>query len=301
MRVGGPGEARAAAGVALAARLCALTLAALGALAGWSSPAHAWDAEGHRIIAHLVYERLTPKARAGIAALIAHAGEQGTPSCVVRTLEDVSTWPDCIRPLHGRWEYLAPMHYVDIPLCGTAPKAVYCPDGRCVIDETKRALGILKDPKQSPVARLQALEEVTHFVGDMHQPLHAADNNDRGGNDVHVIVEGHPSNLHHVWDTEALETAVGKSEAAAEAAIEPLIQRNAKAWSQGDLNSWLAQTHQIAVAYVYPKLAQPPRCGLPAPDQTISQVYLDGAAPIVREQLGRAAARLAGVLNRAIG
>jgi hypothetical protein len=69
----------------------------------------AWDAEGHRIIAHLAYERLTPKAKAQIAALIANAGEQGTPSCAVASLEDASTWPDCIRPLHGRWDYLAPM------------------------------------------------------------------------------------------------------------------------------------------------------------------------------------------------
>jgi hypothetical protein len=62
----------------------------------------AWDAEGHRIIAHLAYERLTPKPKSQIAALITHSGEQGTPTCPVASLEDASTWPDCIRPLHGR-------------------------------------------------------------------------------------------------------------------------------------------------------------------------------------------------------
>ena len=59
------------------------------------------------------------------------------------------------------------------------------------------------------------MEEVAHFVGDMHQPLHAADNNDRGGNSSHVMVQGHASNLHHVWDTEVLENAVGGDETAA--------------------------------------------------------------------------------------
>ncbi len=68
----------------------------------------------------------------------------------------------------------------------------------------------------------------------------------------------------------------------------------------GDLDDWLAETHQVAVAYVYAKLAQPPACGQPAPDQTISKAYLDGADPIVREQLARAAVRLARVLNEAL-
>jgi hypothetical protein len=263
--------------------------------------AHAWDAEGHRIIAHLAYERLTPKAKASVAALIAHAPQQDTPTCPVATLEDASTWPDCIRPLHGRFDYLAVMHYEDVPICGAEPKSVYCPDGKCIVDETRREIAILRDRHNSDLDRLQALEEVSHFVGDMHQPLHAANNNDRGGNDVHVVVEGHPSNLHHIWDTEVLENAVGAAEGPAESALEPLIGRNAGAWARGDLDDWLAETHQLAVSYVYPRLNHPPECGHPAPDQTISQAYLDGAAPIVREQLGRAAVRLAKVLNEALG
>jgi hypothetical protein len=275
------------------------------ALAFLASPlapgtAHAWDVEGHRLIAHLAYERLTPKAKAKIAELLAHSPEQGTPSCPVASLEDASTWPDCIRPLHGRWEYLAIMHYEDVPICGVALKATYCPDGKCITDETKRAIAILRVTQRPPVERLQALEEVAHFIGDMHQPLHAANNNDRGGNDVRVTVEGHPSNLHHVWDTEILENAIGTSEAAAEASLEPLVAANAARWSSGDVDSWLAQTHQLAVSYVYPKLASPPACGQTAPAQTISQAYLDAGAPIVRTQLAKAALRLAAVLNRVL-
>jgi len=251
----------------------------------------AWDSEGHRIIAHLAYERLTPVVRAAVDALISHASEEGTPSCPVGSLEDASTWPDCIRPLHDRFSYLAVMHYEDVPLCGAAPKTSYCPDGKCVTDETRRAIAILKDRHRSTVERLQALEEVAHFIGDIHQPLHAADNNDRGGNEVRVEVEGHESNLHHVWDTEVLENAVGTDET---------IAAKASTWRAGEVDSWLAESHHIAVTYVYPRLAQPPKCGAPAPAQTISQAYLDDAAPIVRVQLARAAVRLARVLNEAL-
>jgi hypothetical protein len=116
------------------------------ALAPWM--ASAWDAEGHRVIARLAYERLTPKAKAEIAALIAQVPGQGTPSCPVATLEDTSTWPDCIKPLRGRWAHLARDHFEDEPICWSLReafevqrvKAAYCPDGQCVSEETRRAI-----------------------------------------------------------------------------------------------------------------------------------------------------------------
>jgi len=189
----------------------------------------------HRIVAHLAYERLTPKAKASVDGLIAHSSDQNTPTCPVVSLDDASTWPDCVRPIHARFDYLAVMHYEDLPICRSAPKATYCPDGKCITDETRRAIAILKDKSRSATDRLQALEEVTHFIGDMHQPLHAADNNDRGGNEVHVQVGGHASNLHHLWDDEVLENAVGASEAAAEAALRPMVTANASRWISGDV------------------------------------------------------------------
>jgi S1/P1 Nuclease len=38
-----------------------------------------------------------------------------------------------------------------------------------------------------------------------HQPLHCADDHDRGGNDVHVTFFGENANLHSVWDTLLIE------------------------------------------------------------------------------------------------
>ena len=283
-------------------KFCNWAVAAAVAICAAAGPHHAfaWGPEGHRIIAHLAYERLKPKAKAAIDALIARSAEQDTPPCPVASLDDASTWPDCVRPLHARFDYLAVIHYEDVPYCGAAPKSVYCPDGKCITDETRRAIAALRDARRPAKERLQALEEVTHFIGDMHQPLHAADNNDRGGNEVHVQVLGYASNLHHVWDTEVLENAVGTSEANAEAALRPMVAANASRWSSGDVDSWLAETHRLAVTYVYPKLSQSPACGQSAPAQTISQAYLDGAAPMVRQQLARATVRLAVVLNQAL-
>ncbi len=294
-------------------------LSALAILAFMPSTAHAWGSEGHRIIAHLAYEQLTPKAKAEVAGLIAHSSEQGTPSCPIASLEDAATWPDCIRPLHGRWKYLAVDHFEDVPVCqapggwtidaSASPTRrldevialesalPWCENGNCTVAETAKAELVLKDRSRSAADRLEALEEISHFVGDMHQPLHAADNHDRGGIDVKVQVNGHASNLHHVWDTEVLENAVGKDEAAAEAVLRPLVQQHARTAAEGDLHDWLMQSHALAQTYVYFKLPQSPVCGVAGPPQDISQAYLDGAAPIVREQLAKASIRLAAVLN----
>lgn len=41
---------------------------------------------------------------------------------------------------------------------------------------------------------------ITHFVGDLHQPLHTGLYSDRGGNDVVVQFFGEETNLHALWD-----------------------------------------------------------------------------------------------------
>src|SRR5205085_11694130 len=83
----------------------------------------------------------------------------------------------------------------------------------------------------SPAARAQALRFLIHLIGDIHQPLHAIANGDRGGNCVPVTwfgqtpqAEGNGGaspNLHGVWDTQSvtrLMTAVGAATPSALAA-----------------------------------------------------------------------------------
>src|SRR5580658_1347779 len=48
------------------------TLLAWAATLALSSPAFAWNATGHRIVAAIAYDRLTPEARSRVDALIRH-------------------------------------------------------------------------------------------------------------------------------------------------------------------------------------------------------------------------------------
>ncbi len=62
---------------------------------------------------------------------------------------------------------------------------------------------ILLDTSRSGADRATALRYLIHFVGDMHQPLHASDNDDEGGNctAMKFFDQERPANLHSIWDT----------------------------------------------------------------------------------------------------
>ena len=85
-------------------------LAALAALLilALPAPALAWGPEGHHLVARLAYERLTPKARADFDELLRHSPEQDTPACPVASPEAVGVWADCVRPMHARFDAMAP-------------------------------------------------------------------------------------------------------------------------------------------------------------------------------------------------
>jgi hypothetical protein len=75
-------------------------------------------------------------------------------------------------------------------------------------------MAVLHDKAAPARQRLEALKFVVHFVADIHQPLHCADDGDRGGNRVRVIFLGRNTNLHAVWDWGILAPAVAGDERA---------------------------------------------------------------------------------------
>jgi hypothetical protein len=71
--------------------------------------------------------------------------------------------------------------------------------------------------------------------------------------------------------------------------------RHARKWSKGTVEDWAEQAHKAAQKMVYgrlPKVA----AGAPVP---IGAAYEKKADPLIREQIERAGARLAAVLNAA--
>ena len=141
--------------------------------------------------------------------------------------------------------------------------------------------------------RLEALKWLVHFVGDIHQPLHCEDDNDRGGNDVPAVFFNRQAgeNLHHIWDTEIIRLALSSGRASGEAhgldqmrkdadALNATIKPDdAAAWAPaGLLNDersavmrWANESHELARDVAYADLPSPPKQG--GPPEVIAHDY----------------------------
>src|SRR5664279_6309823 len=216
-------------------------LAAIAMLCG-SLPAFGWGPEGHNLVARLAAAHLTPAAAARVAEILG-------PGI---TMQSISSWPDQIRRDRAA---TGPWHYVDIPIDKPhLDMARDCPKGDCVLAKIEDFRKALKDPATAPEPQREALMFLVHFVGDMHQPLHCADNADQGGNKVLVKYGNRggdrPYNLHSLWDSGLLD-AMPKMPTGAVPKEELLLPqyslesaRHAKKWSKGTVEDWAEQIHK---------------------------------------------------------
>jgi hypothetical protein len=257
-----------------------LCIALLGPSTAW-----AWGREGHRIVALIAADRLTPAAHAQVADLLG-------PD-VPGAMETVSTWADEIRderPETERW------HFVDIEISGNGYDAARdCPQGNCIVAQILKDERLVADTQLPRPARAEALRFLIHFLGDIHQPLHCADHHDRGGNSVRVMLNGEETNLHAVWDT-AIVASLGEDPVTVARALdERITPREVDAWSRGGPVDWANDSFSIAKRDIYGPLQGADRQGetmqLPA-DYTIRE------QPLIAEQLEKGGVRLAMVLNR---
>ncbi len=172
-----------------------------------------------------------------------------------------ATWADKWRNGHRE---TASWHFVDQELpdpdlktaCFGYPKASDPPSAGpaqdCIVDKLGEFEKEVGDPASEPGERLLALKYVLHFVGDIHQPLHASDNQDRGGNCVPVSLGGQRiSNLHSFWDTIVL-APLGEDPAAIAKTLEADITPDeTKARSAGPAEAWAEDSFAIAKTDAY--------------------------------------------------
>jgi S1/P1 Nuclease len=171
--------------------------------------AFAWGYAGHRIIAEIAEQFLEPTTARRVRELLDIEN--------VTTLADVSTWADQIRVQRPE---TAPWHYVNIPVHPASDgSSGYdatrdCPNDACVVAKIVQFERVLANSQAPGRQRLEAFKYLVHFIGDLHQPLHASNNNDRGANEVPVMFMGRQTNLYAVWDTGIIEAAVKGDERA---------------------------------------------------------------------------------------
>jgi S1/P1 Nuclease len=277
--------------------------------ASMPQPALSWGDEGHEIVAQIAQAFLEPDVRAKVTGLLA----TDTDSLTAHDIASEATWADKYRDVNrnGSREKTHQWHFVDIeishPDLGGAcfghppiPAGTVASDGPsqdCVVDKVEEFTAELSDPATDPEERVVALKFLLHFVGDLHQPLHASDDSDRGGNDKRVTAPGFKAgNLHHFWDTEFVDQLGTDARSIASDLIGHISKAQQQDWSRGTPADWAQEAFQIARVDAYGQLPEPNTHH----SYRLTDDYVSMATQDVALQLSKAGVRLALILNNAL-
>lgn len=259
-------------------------------------PAHAWGNDGHRITGEIAWHHLSPQAENAVLELLVDED--------YATLADTSTWADTYARSHPRYAFANKLHYVNVPADAEAYSGEHCTQ-KCVVSAIKYYARVLRSPGSRKTEKVEALRFLAHFVGDLHQPLHVAHPDDRGGNLTPVRFFGRERKAHWVWDTglilEMKDAAIPSRGDAFEVDADWYQQKwrwlafrirteispaHAKSWSAIDPDAWATESLQVAQTHAFLKR-----------NERVEQDYLDAKSSIVSEQLAKGGVRLAALLN----
>lgn len=293
-------------------RCCRSALLALAILLQGGNCA-AWGDDGHEVVALIAEHYLTPATRQRVAATLADIdGPIATPD-----IKTASTWADRYRDSDRngarlRYQKTYRWHFVNLDLqrpdleraCFGHPplrpgqEASRGPGRACIVDKIEQFRAEWLAPDISRAERLLALRFLLHLAADLHQPLHASDNGDHGGNDATVSGPGNiKGTLHRFWDSGVVRRLGRDPEQLSRRLIGRISADQQRQWQRGTVAAWAAESHALAVDIAYGKLP-PPQPGANAKaSYRLSQTYVDNAETTAAIQLGKAGVRLALLLE----
>ena len=224
--------------------------------------AFGWGDKGPQIVGAVAVHYLTPVSKQGVVAILS----ADTDPLTGHTIVNETTWADRYRDSDRnttkvRYNQTREWNFVDIeittpdinaacfgnPSLPTGTPASAGPARDCVVGKINQFIVELKSPVTSPEERLLALKFLLHFVGDMHQPLHASDDHDAGGNQKNVTATGLPGgNLHHFWDTVFVERLGTDLFVVADKLTSTITKAQLAKWSKGTPTDWAKESFEAA-------------------------------------------------------
>ena len=273
------------------------------ALFAFAAPAQAYWEYGHESVARIAWLQMRSDSRARVAALLRQGRLLETPDCPVATLEQASVWADCIKPLGDRFTYAYSWHYQNVDVCKPFDLKAACKDGNCVSAQIERNARLLADRTVPVRERLTALAFLTHFVGDLHQPMHAGDHADLGGNKVaaNYGVIGGRANLHSIWDGWLAERAITTPPAGPRGLLGTVSPAQRKRIAAGSVEDWSREMWGKARDLAYATMVGDPCGTVPATRPTLDEAEVRALIPAVRENVLAGGIRLARLLDDALG
>lgn len=270
----------------------------------FAQPAQAYWEYGHETVANIAYANVKPATRGAIRRILARQAALDTPECPARTIAEASVWPDCVKPLKDasgepRFGYAYSWHYQNVNICQPFTLEPACKDGNCVSAQIGKQQAILANRRAGAKERAMALAFLVHFVGDLHQPLHAGDKGDKGGNDAHAdygIYGPARLNLHSIWDGLLAERAISTPPG--------LVKRYPAATRRrlaaGSVTDWSREGWEDSrKAYTAAMGGDPCR---PTPERMkLDDATIAGLVPMTRDEVVKGGLRLARLLDEALG
>ncbi|RED98987.1 S1/P1 nuclease [Marinoscillum furvescens] len=239
-------------------------------------PALPWGQTGHRVIGLIAEQHLSKKAKKRITAILEN-----------ETLAEVSTYMDFIRS-DDNYDHMAPWHYATIP-DGQTYEEAGTPDQGDVIVAIERLISELKSKNFTDEDEAFAIKLLVHLIGDIHQPLHVGNGEDKGGNDAKLEYFWESSNLHRVWDSGIIDKQE-YSYTEYTAWINHPTKDQVAQWQADGVRVWANESKDYRQeAYELPE------------SNKISYRYNYKNLDLVNQRLLQAGIRLAGVLNEIYG
>ncbi len=199
------------------------------------SSAFAWGQTGHRVTGAIAAPLLNRHAARELRAILGN-----------ESLAEASTWPDEMRSNPDLfWQRTAnSWHYVTVP-AGQSYADLGAPPEGDAVTALRQFAATLRDPRATREQKQVALRFSVHIIGDLHQPLHAGNGADEGGNQLQVSLFRQPTNLHAVWDSGLIDRrGLSYTEFAAflTRRITPELRRQ---WREPDPLVWITESAAI--------------------------------------------------------
>jgi len=245
----------------------------------FSFSAMAWGLTGHRIIAAIAETYLTPKAKIAVKAILGN-----------ESMAMTSNWADFIKS-DSTFNYLSTWHYINFKQGLTKSEFIAYLYSDTATDAYTKLNFLVKELKKKQLSvdkKLLYLRLLIHIVGDIHQPLHVGQLEDRGGNTMKVLWFGEATNLHSVWDEKIIESQK-LSYTEYTNAINHTSSKERLEWQKQPLSEWLFESYQIA-GQLYNEII--------LPDQKLSFRYTFDHIETLNQRFVKGGVRLAGLLNR---
>ncbi|OVA13911.1 S1/P1 nuclease [Macleaya cordata] len=269
--------------------------------------AQAWSKEGHIMTCRIAQSLLEADAAEAVRNLL--------PDYAKGDLSALCTWPDQIRHWY-KYRWTSSLHFIDTPdqAC-TFDYSRDCHDPHgskdmCVAGAIRNFTTQLLHYREGSSDRRYNLTEallfVSHFMGDIHQPLHVGFTSDEGGNTIQLHWFKHKSNLHHVWDREIILTAAKELYDKDMELFQEDIQKNFTygIWSD-DMSSWgvCDDLFSCPNKYAAESISLACKWGYKGAKQgaTLAEEYFNSRLPIVAKRIAQGGVRLSMILNRVFG